>query len=556
MKIKILIILMFFSSFKIRAQEQNIDVHEVDVVEQFIPKVPPARKILDIPKITDTVKAEKNVYYSTLSKQFQTSYKIDTIKAAKIKGEPITRLYQTFLRLQLGNTALPTFEACYNSLRNTQYSYAIEVAYQNSTSKVKGYDASFQKTKIAAFGKGVLDYGILNAKILREGNIFSAHAMQDDLSKQNKHQYWGYSQFNLFLESKHNDRDRLRYFTAIYFSDLNEMTENNYGFESLLKKRFGTYDYSFGLKANLYTNNTAVNTSFVNDATREGIYSLSPRFYGDFYDLKVSAGFDEVIDNKMNDTVVLNFYFYPQLRVDYEIVPEIFNVYGGVRSGLQKNSYWSLSKENPFVLNALQYDGDAVELKNTSSVDFYAGLNTYFNSNIRVDAEISFADRTDMVFFARNENPNYYLNKFSVIYDDVKHLSFKANANWSLSDLKGITFSLAHHFYDLTNLTYPSGLPSLEVNLNVFYNLGSKIVGHIDAYSSFERMAERTGQTDEALLYFNLGNIIDFDLKFEYRYTKLLSAYLSGERLIGGYEIWQNYPVNPRQIQLGISYQL
>ena len=556
MKIKILIILMFFSSFKMWAQEQNIDIHKVDVVEQFVPKVPPARKIVDIPKITDTVKSEKKVYYSTLSKQFQTSYKIDTIKAAKIKGEPIPRLYQTFLRLQLGNTALPSFEGCYNSLRNKQYSYAVEVAYQNSPSKVKGYDASFQKTKISAFGKGVLDYGILNAKILREGNIFSAHGMQDGLLEQNIHQYWGYSQFNLFLESKHNNRDRLRYFTAIHLSDLNEMTENNYSFESLLKKRFGTNDYSFGFKANLYTNNTAANTSFVNDANREGIYNLSPRFYGDFYDLKVSAGFDEVINTKSNDTLVLNFYFYPQLRIDYEIVSEIFNVYGGVRSGLQKNSYWSLSKENPFMLSALQYDGDAVELKNTSSVDFYAGINTYFNSSIRVGAEISFADRTDMAFFARNENPNYYLNKFSVLYDDVKHLSFKANANWDPSDFKGITFSLAHHFYDLTNLTYPSGMPSLEVNLNMFYNLGGKVIGYLDAYSSFERMAERTGQTDEAMLYFNLGNIIDFDLKLEYRYNKLLSAYLSGERLIGGYEIWQNYPVNPRQIQLGISYQL
>ena len=39
MKIKILIILMFFSSFKMWAQEQNIDIHKVDVVEQFVPKV-------------------------------------------------------------------------------------------------------------------------------------------------------------------------------------------------------------------------------------------------------------------------------------------------------------------------------------------------------------------------------------------------------------------------------------------------------------------------------------------------------------------------------------
>ena len=133
------------------------------------------------------------------------------------------------------------------------------------------------------------------------------------MSEQHIHQYWGYSQFNVSLESKHNSRDRLRYFTAIHLSDLNEMTENNYGFESLLKKRFGTYDYSVGFKADLYTNNTATEMAFASDAAREGSYALSPRFYGDFYGVKISAGFDEVINNRMTDTVGLDFHFYPQL---------------------------------------------------------------------------------------------------------------------------------------------------------------------------------------------------------------------------------------------------
>ena len=57
--------------------------------------VPQARKILDIPKIIDTVRLQKKVFYTTLSKQYQTAYQIDTIRAAKIKGEPISRLYQT-----------------------------------------------------------------------------------------------------------------------------------------------------------------------------------------------------------------------------------------------------------------------------------------------------------------------------------------------------------------------------------------------------------------------------------------------------------------------------
>ncbi|MBJ10026.1 MAG: hypothetical protein CMP66_01005 [Flavobacteriales bacterium] len=556
MKNKVIITLLIFSSFNLWAQDQDLDVQEVDVVEQFIPTIPPARKIVDIPKIFDTVKVQKKVYYSTLPKQYQTAYQIDTIRAAKIKGEPIPRLYQTYLKLGLGNTALPSFEVYYNSLRNKQWSYGVEFGYHNSPAKIKGYDAGFQQTNIAAYGKGVLDFGIVNANISRSGNMFSAHGMNDSLSEQQIHQYWGYSQLNVSLKSKHNSRDRLRYFTGIHLSDLNEMTENNYGFESLFKKRFGTYDYSVSFKADLYTNNTATDMLFAAEKAREGVYSLSPRFYGDLYGVKVSAGFDEVINNRMTDTVGLNFHFYPQLRVDCDIVPKIFKLYGGVRSGLQKNSYWSLSKENPFVLNALIYDGDAAELKNTSSVDLYAGLNTFFNYDIRLGAELSFANRTDMVFFARDESPNYYLNKFSVLYDNVKHFSVKANANWNPSEKKGVDLSLVYNNYNLAKLTYPSGMPSFEVNLNCFYNLGDKIIGHVDFYSSFVREAESTGQLDNEIKYIDLGNIIDFDLKVEYRYNKVLSAYLSGKRLIGGYEIWQNYPVIPRQIQLGVSCQL
>ena len=61
----------------------------------------------------------------------------------------------------LGNTAIPSFEGYYNSLRNKQWSYGVEVGYHNSPAKVEGYDAGFQQTNIAAYGKGVLDFGIL-----------------------------------------------------------------------------------------------------------------------------------------------------------------------------------------------------------------------------------------------------------------------------------------------------------------------------------------------------------------------------------------------------------
>ena len=59
MKNNALTIILIFSSFALWAQEQDLDTQEVNVIEQFIPKVTPARKITDIPKVVDTIKDEK-----------------------------------------------------------------------------------------------------------------------------------------------------------------------------------------------------------------------------------------------------------------------------------------------------------------------------------------------------------------------------------------------------------------------------------------------------------------------------------------------------------------
>ena len=41
------------------------------------------------------------------------------------------------------------------------------------------------------------------------------------------------------------------------------------------------------------------------------------------------------------------------------------SAYAGVRGGLNQNSYWTLSKKNPFILNALTSDGGGLNLINS-----------------------------------------------------------------------------------------------------------------------------------------------------------------------------------------------
>lgn len=549
--------MLIFSSFALFAQDKDLDTQEVNVIEQFIPKVTPARKITDIPKVVDTIKDEKKIYYSTLTNQYQTSYKIDTIKAAKIKGEPIPKLYVNFLELRIGKAAVPFFRGYHNSLRNKKWSYGVEFGYHNSSAKVGGFDAGFQETLIAAFGKGILDVGILNAAVKREGSTFSAHAKQADLSDDQLHQYWGYSQLNLSFESKHNIRNRLHHHTRLFVKDLNEMTENNYGFESKLKKRFGFYDYSLLLKADLYSNYIAESMPFATDLIKEGIYTLGPRISADIYEVQINAGFDETINTFQSDSTNTNFHFYPQLRVDYEIIPSIFKIFGGVRSGLTKNSYWNLSKNNPFLLNALRYDGDAIKLQNTSSTNFYAGLNTFFNSAIRVGAKFSFANSTAMPFFCLNQS--MWGNKFAVEYYSGTHAQLKTYLSYSDLAKKGLDLSILLQRYtlDKVNAEAVNALykPKVEVSLSSFYNVGDKIIFNLSLYSAFGRQFQHPNSSvlrDKE----QMKDLVDFDFKIEYKYNKVMSAYLSGKNCLGGYEIWQNYPVVPRQIQLGFSYHL
>ena len=107
--------------------------------------------------------------------------------------------------------------------------------YHNSPAKVEGYDAGFQQTNLAAYGKGVWISELLMQIFQERKCVFGTRDARWFI-RTKIHQYWGYSQLNMSLQSKHNSRDRLRYFTSIHLSDLNEMTENNYGFESMLKR--------------------------------------------------------------------------------------------------------------------------------------------------------------------------------------------------------------------------------------------------------------------------------------------------------------------------------
>ncbi len=96
----------------------------VVVVGSFKPVLEETQKVNVAPAITDTApQLQHNFSYQITPKRLTSLFVPTRIKAARVIGEPTTRLYNNYLKLGLGNYWSPLLEAYYNSTRNKTMTY-------------------------------------------------------------------------------------------------------------------------------------------------------------------------------------------------------------------------------------------------------------------------------------------------------------------------------------------------------------------------------------------------------------------------------------------------
>ena len=551
---------MFMISTFVFAQVDTLNVQEIQVVKSFVPAVPESQKIMDSPQFIDSTSTSKSVRYNAYPKQYNGIYEVDTLSPAKIKGEPLLKLYSTYLNLGLGNNSLPLISASYNTQRSKSLNYGGRFQYNESYLKVaSSYDgekisAANRQTDVSFFAKKITNIGVINANFSREGNFFQSYGydplMVDNTEQAN--QYWGYSQLNLSLESQHHRSDSLQFFGHLYLADLNESTENTIAFIAELRKSENDLDISLGLHFGVDFNNHAEGVDFSAAKAKEAIYTFMPRFAKTISGIEAKVGFNTSIIERFDSTGNIT-QFYPYLRVDYAFSDSYQSVFAGVRGGIRQNSMWSITKENPYVLNTLN-DGDAdLKLVNGSVVyDFFAGMRTKISSSIYFDAGLSYSREENMPFFELDYSSRLK-NKFQVLYDDVNHLELDAGLKWDFSSNKGIYLDFVYHSYSLDSLATYAYKPTLESSFGVFYKIANKIVANAYLKTAFGRSHLANANDGQQVL--ELDDIIDLDLSLEYKYNKVISAYLKAQNLIGGYEVWENYSVLSPLFQFSVSYR-
>jgi len=532
----------------------------VNVVKSFQPTIADAYKINDPPAIKDSIPTAPQLVYFINSKNFFTPFTVETLRPAKMVGEPLTKLYPALIKVGFGNYYTPYAEIFYNNLRSKDMAYGAHLKHFSSKADMEGYGfGGLSDNQIEFYGKKFLRKHTLSGNLDYNRNVIHYYGYDTSLIPISDNDYikQRYSNIggNVSLQSHYTDSVHTNYFLKLNYYNLMDFyntSENNiyaYGdFNGYYEKQLihvpVTVDY--------YNHKSTADTS------NSVLIGLAPYLTakGDKWSTRIGVGIS--IEGNQNNKS--RFLFYPNIDFNYNVVANIIVPYAGITGGLKKNSLKTLTDENPFLV-------PNPSMKNTNEKwEMYAGLRGSISKTLSYSARTSYKKSEDMYFFV-NDNSDLVKKGFNVLYQDANvwnlhgELQFQSNEKIKLF-AKGDynSYLIPYEKVAGTLESKPWHRPALQLTFSANYNLKNKIVVNADVFFIGNRQAVSatngigTNILVNAYSITTLKSIVDANLSLEYRYSKKLSAFLNFNNLgFKRYEIWNNYPSYKFNFLAGVS---
>jgi hypothetical protein len=152
-------------------------------------------------------------------------------------------------------------------------------------------------------------------------------------------------------------------------------------------------------------------------------------------------------------------------------------------------------------------------------------------------------------------------NQFTVVHDRVKYSRVIAEFGFHYKNKFNAMLRGKYNNYFLDNEEKPWHKPTLEIVLSADYTLQEKIKIKADLFT-FNKMWARTfetqtdgTETEIVEVPVEIDSKVDLNLGVEYRYSKVLSGFLTLNNILGQrYFHWYNYPSYRFNMMLGVTY--
>ena len=520
----------------------------------FKPLLNDAFKIKDNPTINDTNKIIPKLNYSFLNKQIPVNFNIDIIKPAKIKGEPLVKLYHGYTKVGFGTNTTPLAEIYYNAKRSKTFSYGFFGKHFSSSGISSNDYSSYSDNELNVFGKHFSKSFTTTGKLAYNRNVnhyYSGLSNNDtiiildkDLVKQKIDKFSA----AFSLTRNFTDSSQFDYNVDLDFHNLKDfydVSENHLELNGKLSKYHKQELYEIGFEVNY--------NKLINPLNQDNnlVLGLNPHISTSTDKWKFQVGVGLYL-NSYPDT---KFHFYPKAEFKYNVVENIIIPYVGIKGGLISNNLNNFYNENPFI------NTQTLNTQNSNQkYDIYGGIRGSLSSKITFNTSFSQQKIEGMPLYIKDFG-NIIENKFILAYDTVSFSTITAEIAYQKLEKFKILLGANYYKYTPKNEIKAWHKPEFKISLSGIYDLSDKIIVRADFYHFSKQFAKTfktitSGNTTTVVEDAKeLGRVFDINLSFEYRYTKKLSAFIQFNNITSSpYKKWDNYPTQRFGVLGGLTY--
>lgn len=555
-------------------REDTVKTDVVYIHEDYVPTVSDASKIGKEPSIKEKALEAPEIKYSIIKKQEKTSFEIEPIKAARMKGDKLDKLSKAYVKGGVGNYTNNLFEVYVNNSRSRKHAVGVFAKHLGSNGGINdvGYNG-FSQQSASVYGKKFLRQHLIegdfnyNREVVRyygfpnniydENNLIWLDYQNDkDLYKQRFSKIGAQGKVMSFYK----DSAKVNYDIDLNYYNLTDkfgVMENYGSIDGKFVKMFSPEWSDFinnevlTLDASLdYNRYSWADSSFAYNGlgsyTTNGIFKLSPQIVSSGKKWRLDVGMQMNVN--MENTA--SFHFYPKAHLKYNVLKEMLIPYIGIHGGIQRNNFGTFSADNPFVLSQ-------VAIANTNKrYELYGGMRGAISSRIGFNIRASRSEIQNMPLFANHDTLGL---TFAVIYDTVQVTNVGGEISYHNAEKLNLVFKGDYFIYDLKNQQAPWHMPNLRVGMTGFYDLKDKIIVRADVFYNSGQTVKSFDSNDEFVgnnTYMkNLKGYVDASIGLEYRYTQKLSLFLNFNNVASTkYYKWNNYPSQSINVIGGLTY--
>jgi hypothetical protein len=524
----------------------KLEDSEIIVEKNRVNELPEANRNYEKFKIDPPEKKPQQVGYRFADYKISDLQLNLPVRVLTIKQDELTKLYGNYVKLGFGNYGTPYLKGYFHNKRSNQMSYGADVSHVSSA-KGPVPNSGASNTALNLHGEmydqditlgGRISYG-------RDRYNFYGYKLpevvtvNEDTIKQvfNRVGALGY------LNNKLATKNALQYQASLGFDYLND----NFNARELeVKLGLGSV-YKLDDQAGVKLDGDLSFVSHKDSVTVKRPYVRFKPSYErntDLFHLTLGAtiGYtgDEV--NKAR-----KFNVYPNVRMAYELVDDKMQVFGGVSGDLERVTLARLTQENPYLnQNAAVADVNKV-------LDVFGGLTGNLGKDVKFTGRVAYQSFRNLYFFNNSATDSA---KFDLVYDNgtTKVVNFFGDLTYNRSERLRLGLKADYNAYTTDGLAEPFHRPAFQSQIYGSYNVHDKIFFHSELYYISSTFGQITRLNKERVLR-QTDNIVDLNLKVDYRFSDKFSTFVMGNNLLGkNYQRFVNYQNKGLQAIAGISY--